>query len=115
MQQLLMFGGMLGGRLHRLAKILAHRVEPRIHRVLELGVRVLQPASHGIEPGVEFTQALVGFRVGDRFRLAHEQRDHRHQADNQQQADGQADQQRHVLREYQVLETEVLRHGSLLT
>jgi len=68
-QLLQMLGGMLGGRLHRLTEVLRHRVEPGVHGVLKLGVGVLQPASHGVEPGVELGQPLLGRQVGlRRFR-----------------------------------------------
>ena len=38
---------------HRLAEVLAHRVEPRVDRLLQLAVRALQPAAHVVEPGIE--------------------------------------------------------------
>ena len=62
-QLLQMIGGVLGRGLHRLAEVLRHRVEPRVHGLLQLRVRILQPAAHGIEPGIEFAQPLLGRRI----------------------------------------------------
>ena len=79
MQLLQMVGGVLGRGLHRLADVLRHRVEPRIHGLLQLRVRVLQPAAHGIEPGVELGQALLG-RGSARAARAQQQHDDRDDA-----------------------------------
>ena len=72
-QLLQMIGGVLGRGLHRLAEVLRHRVEPRVHGLLQLRMRILQPAAHGIEPRIEFAQPLLGRGVGAgaRGRVSH--------------------------------------------
>ena len=73
MQLLQMLGGVLGRRFHRLAEVLRHRVEPGVHGLLQLDVRVLQPTAHGIEPRVELAQPLLGRGVDGRSARARQQ------------------------------------------
>ncbi len=68
MQLLQVIGGVLGRGLHRLAEVLRHRVEPRVHGLLQLRLRVVPATAHGLEPGIEFGQPLLGRRVRRRAR-----------------------------------------------
>ncbi len=95
-QLLQMLGGMFGGGLHRLAEVLRHRVEPRIHRLLQIGMRVLQPAAHGVEPRIEFGHALLGDRVGHRFARAQQQHEDDDDADGDDQPDAKGERQGHI-------------------
>ena len=66
-QLLQMLGGVLGRRAHRVAQPGGDRVEPLMHRVLQLRLCPGEQFAHGLDARIEFGHPLLGDRVVQRF------------------------------------------------
>ena len=65
-QLLQMLGGVLGRRAHRVAQPGGDRVEPFMHRVLQLRLCPGEQFAHGLDTRVEFGHSLLGDGVVER-------------------------------------------------
>jgi hypothetical protein len=53
-------GRVLGRGLHRRAEMLGDGIEPLVHRALQLRLGLRQQFAHGLDPGAELDDALIG-------------------------------------------------------